>query len=94
MLRRKVKGRVPLRNDDRWFFVALPLVPSILSVLAVIQPETLVRWHRAGFRLYWRWKSRPRGGRPLIEADLRALIRRTSIENPPCERRASMAKIR
>jgi transposase InsO family protein len=56
--------------------------PSILSVLAVIQPETLVRWHRAGFRLYWRWKSRPRGGRPQIEADLRALIRRMSIENP------------
>ena len=56
-------------------------MPSILSVLAVIQPETLVRWHRAGFRCYWRWKSRSRGGRPLIEADLRALIGRMSIEN-------------
>ena len=51
-------------------------------MLAVIQPETLVRWHRAGFRLYWRWKSWPRGGRPQIEADLRALIRRMSLENP------------
>ena len=59
VLRRRVKGRVPLRNGDRWFFVQR--FPSILSVLAVIQPETLVRWHRAGFRLYWRWKSRPRG---------------------------------
>ena len=51
-------------------------------MLTVIQPETLVRWHRAGFRLYWRWKSRPRGGRPQIGAELRALIRRMSIENP------------
>ena len=43
--------------------------------------HTVVRWHRAEFRSYWRWKSRPRGGRPQIETDLRALIRRTSIEN-------------
>src|SRR5262249_42583256 len=46
------------------------------------RPETLVRWHRAGFRRYWRWKSRALGGRPQIEAELRALIRRMSIENP------------
>ena len=59
----------------RWF-------PSILKVVTIIQPETLVRWHRAGFRRYWRWKSRSRGGRPQIETDLRALIRRMSIENP------------
>src|SRR5262249_21396796 len=51
-------------------------------VLTVVRPETLVRWHRAGFRSYWRWKSRSRGGRPQIETDLRALIRRMSIENP------------
>src|SRR2546429_9256144 len=48
----------------------------------IIRPETLVRWHRAGFRRYWRWKSRPLGGRPQIDADLRALIRRMSAENP------------
>jgi transposase InsO family protein len=48
----------------------------------IIQPETLMRWHRAGFRCYWRWKSLGRGGRPLIETELRALIRRMSIENP------------
>ena len=48
----------------------------------MIRPETLVRWHRVGFRCYWRWKSRPLGGRPQIETDLRALIRRMSIENP------------
>jgi transposase InsO family protein len=45
------------------------------------QPETLVRWHRAGFRCYWRWKSRRRGGRPQIDTDLRALIRQMSTEN-------------
>jgi len=48
----------------------------------IIRPETLVHWHRAGFRRYWRWKSRSQGGRPQIETDLRALIRRMSVENP------------
>jgi hypothetical protein len=51
-------------------------------VLTIIRPETLLRWHRAGFRSYWRLKSRRRGGRPQIETELRALIRRMSIENP------------
>jgi transposase InsO family protein len=83
VLRRKVQGRVGLTNDDRWFLVQLyRWFPSILQVLTIIQPETLVRWHRAGFRYYWRWKSRSRAGRPQIEADLRALIRQMSIENP------------
>src|ERR1017187_2958397 len=83
VLRRKVQGRVRLTNNDRWFFIQLYCwFPSILNVLTIIRPETLVRWHRAGFRCYWRWKSRPRGGRPLIEADLRALIRKMSVENP------------
>ena len=83
VLRRKVPGRVRLTNNDRWFFIQLyRWFPSILKVLTVIRPETLVRWHRAGFRSYWRWKSRLRGGRPQIETDLRALIRRMSIENP------------
>ena len=83
VLRRKVKGRVRLTNNDRMFFIQLyRWFPSILQVLAVIRPETLVRWHRAGFRRYWRWKSRPLGGRPQIDTDLRALIRRMSNENP------------
>ena len=83
VLRRKVQGRVRLTNNDRWFYIQLyRWFPSILKVLTIIQPETLVRWHRAGFRCYWRWKSRPRGGRPPIETDLRALIRRMSMENP------------
>src|SRR5215471_3431268 len=83
VLRRKVRGRIHLTNADRLFFVQLyRWFPSILKAIAVIRPETIVRWHRAGFRSYWRWKSRSRGGRPPIDADLRALIRRMSVENP------------
>ena len=83
VLRRQVRGRVRLSNNDRWFFVQLyRWFPSILKVITIIRPETLVRWHRVGFRRYWRWKSRSLGGRPQVETDLRALIRRMSIENP------------
>ena len=83
VLRRKMQGRVRLTNSDRWFFIQLyRWFPSILKVLTIIRPETLVRWHRAGFRCYWRWKSHAQGGRPQIDTDLRALIRRMSMENP------------
>jgi hypothetical protein len=83
VLRRKVGGRVRLTNGDRLFFIQLyRWFPSVLKVITVIRPETLVRWHRAGFRRYWCWKSRPFGGRPQISAELRALIERMSIENP------------
>ena len=83
VLRRQVRGRIRLTNLDRLFLVQLcRWFPSILRVLAVVQPETVIRWHRAGFRCYWRWKSRSRGGRPQIDAELRALIRRMSIDNP------------
>src|ERR1700730_1953635 len=83
VLRRGLHGRVRLTNPDRWFFVELyRWFPSILKVLTIIRPETLVRWHRAGFRRYWRWKSRPQGGRPQIDTELRVLIRRMSVENP------------
>jgi Integrase core domain len=82
VLRRQLKGRARLTNDDRWFFVQLyRWFPSTLPALMIIRPETLVRWHRAGFRRYWRWQSRRRGGRPPIEAELRALIRQMSTEN-------------
>jgi hypothetical protein len=56
-------------------------LPSILKGVTIIEPETLVRWHRAGFRRYWRWKSRSRGGRPQIDVELRTLIRQMGIEN-------------
>jgi len=76
VLRRKVQGRIQLTNNDRWFLVQLyRWFPSTLQVLTIIQPDTLVRWHRAGFRSYWRWKSRSLGGRAQIETDLRVLIR-------------------
>src|ERR1700733_14330571 len=83
VVRRRLPGRGRLSNQDRWFFIQLyRWFPSILQVLTIIRPETLVRWHRAGFRCYWRWKSRPLGGRPRIDTELRALIRRMSMENP------------
>src|SRR5258708_15367697 len=83
VLKRRLRGRVRLTNNDRWFLIQLyRWSPSILQVLTIIRPETLVRWHRAGFRCYWRWKSRPFGGRPPIETQLRALIRRMSVDNP------------
>src|SRR5437016_8020229 len=83
VLQRKVRGRAQLTNWDRLFLVLLyRWFPSVLKAITIIRPETLVRWHRAGFRRYWRWKSRSPGGRPQIGADLRALIRRMSVDNP------------
>jgi transposase InsO family protein len=82
LLRRTVRGRVRLTDSDRRFFIHLyRWFPSVLQSITVIRPETLVRWHRTGFRRYWRWKSRNPGGRPPISTDLRALIRRMSAEN-------------
>src|SRR6187455_1837700 len=83
ILRRKVRGRVRLTDGDRLFLIQLyRWFPSVLKAITIVRPETLVRWHRAGFRRYWRWKSRSLGGRPQINADLRALIRRMSVDNP------------
>jgi transposase InsO family protein len=82
VLQRRVRGRVQLTNGDRLFLVMLyRWFPSVLKAITIIRPETLVRWHRAGFRLYWRRKSCALGGRPKIDAGLRALIRRMSAEN-------------
>jgi len=82
VLRRRLHGRVRLTNHDRWFFIQMyRWFPSILEVITMVQPETLVRWHRAGFRYYWRWKSNARGGRPRVQMELRALIRQMSTEN-------------
>jgi hypothetical protein len=83
VLQRRVSGRVQLTNWDRLFLVKLyRWFPSVLKAITIIRPETLVRWHRAGFRRYWRWKSGSLGGRPQVDADLRALIRRMSVDNP------------
>src|SRR5712692_7981039 len=70
VLRRKLHGRVRLTNSDRWFFIQLyRWFPSVLNAITIIRPETLVRWHRAGFLCYWRWKSHSLGGRPQIDTD-------------------------
>src|SRR5215470_8621233 len=83
LLRRKARGRIRFTDGDRLFFTWLyRWFPSVLSAVRIIQPATLVRWHRAGFRRYWHWKSRSLGGRPQIDAELRALIRRMSVDNP------------
>ena len=83
VLRRKVRGRVQLTNSDRLFLIRLyRWFPSVLKAITIIRPETLVRWHRASFRRYWRWKSRSQGGRPQIDAELRALIQQMSLDNP------------
>lgn len=80
---RHVPARVRLRRGDRAFLVwVVRLWPSLLDVVQVVQPRTVLRWHRAGFRMYWRWKSRKRVGRPKIDRGLRDLIRRMSEENP------------
>ena len=83
VLQRKVRGRIQFTNGDRLFLIQLyRWFPSVLKAITIIRPETIVRWHRAGFRRYWRWKSRSFGGRPPIDADVRALIRRMSVDNP------------
>jgi transposase InsO family protein len=77
--------RPKLRPRDRIFWVMLScLWPDWRSALAIVQPETVIRWHRQGFKLYWKWKSRSRGkpGRPPIGREIRSLIQRMSRENP------------
>jgi hypothetical protein len=83
VLRRSAPPRLRLRTADRLIFVWLyRLLPSLLGAAIIFKPETLVRWHRSGFRLYWRWKSRRRVGRPELPADIRDLVRTISRGNP------------
>ena len=82
VLQRKVRGRVQFTNSDRLFFIQLyRWCPSVLKAITIIRPETVVRWHRAGLRRYWRRKSQRLGGRPPIHSELRALIWRMSVDN-------------
>ncbi len=72
-----------IRIGDRLLLMLMTkLWPSLLGVVRVVQPETVLRWHRTGFRMFWRWKSRRRAGRPRIDRGLRELIRKISRENP------------
>src|SRR5450759_5146927 len=82
VLRRKLRGRVQLANSDRWFFVQLyHWFPLILQVLTIIRPETLIRWHRSGFRCYWRWKSQSY----VVRLDRRDLVWINVTRNPTAE---------
>jgi hypothetical protein len=82
VLKRK-RPRPPLNSSDRLFWTARRRFWSRWAdVLVIVKPETVVGWHRAGFRLYWRWRSRPHGGRPKITDEVRGLIRRLATDNP------------
>ncbi len=94
VLSRKSQARVRLWNTDRLLFVWLyRLFPSILDAVTIVKPETVIRWHRRGFRAYWRWKSRPCGGRPRIKREIRELIRQMRRDNPLGEHRGYTAKL-
>src|SRR5262245_29131710 len=83
VLRRKSPKRMALGNIDRVVLVGLyRLAPKVLEALKIITPETVIRWHRTGFRAYWRRKSRPLGGRPKTSAEIRQLVREMSLANP------------
>ena len=83
VLNRRLPARLRSRNIDRLTLVWLyRMFPSLLDAIIIVKPETLLCWHRRGVRAYWRWKSWRRGGRPRIDRELRALIRRMSWENP------------
>src|SRR5450759_1652285 len=80
---RRALPRLRPHGSDRALLVWMTkLWPRLLSAAQAVQPETILRWHRAGFKAFWRWKSRNRAGRPQIDRGLRDLIQRMSRENP------------
>jgi hypothetical protein len=82
ILRRRAPGRSRLSNLDRLVFVWLYRQwPTVADAVAIIRPETLIRWHRRGFKAFWRWKSRSRGGRLTVLTEIRELIREMSRAN-------------
>lgn len=83
VLRRAAPSKLRFTITDRLIFVWLyRLFPSLIKNVAIVKPATVLRRHRGGFQLYWRWKSRSMGGRPKIPAELRQLIREMSLANP------------
>src|SRR6476469_622118 len=83
VLHRGSPKRPVFSNFDRMVFVCLyRIAPRILEALTIVEPETVVRWHRAGFRCFWSWKSRRRAGRPSVRPEVRRLVREMSIANP------------
>jgi transposase InsO family protein len=81
VLRRTAPKKQTFNSIDRLIFVSLYRL-GVRDALAIVKPDTIVRWHRAGFRLYWCWKSRRRGGRPMVPLEIRKLIREMSVANP------------
>jgi transposase InsO family protein len=82
VLRQSARSKPKLTVADRLLFVWLyRLFPSVLNAVTIVQPETVIRWHRTGFRLYWRWRSRTQAGRPRIPEEIRRLIREMSLAN-------------
>ena len=83
VLRRKSTKRLAFSNFDRLIFAGLyRIAPNVLNALVIVKPETVIGWHRAGFRLFWKWKSRSRSGRPKVPLEIRQLIREMSLANP------------
>ena len=83
VLRRKSPKRLAFSNFDRLIFTSLyRIAPNVLNALVIVKPETVIRWHRVGFRLFWKWRSRSRGGRPKVPLEIRQLIREMSLANP------------
>lgn len=83
MMFQRQSGRPQLKDRDRLFWISLVrLWPGWRSAISLVQPDTVVGWHRRGFRAYWRWKSRPNGGRPRINREVRELIRDMWRSNP------------
>lgn len=83
VLRRTCPKKRSFISIDRLILAGVcRLFPSVYDALAIVRPDTVIRWHRMGFRLYWRWKSRRRCGRPIVPLEVRDLIRHMSIENP------------
>src|SRR5215468_7503810 len=83
VLRRRAPKRVAVSNIDRLVFAGLyHLAPEVLDAVKILKPETIIRWHRAGFRAWGRWKSSPRGGRPRAPDEVRQLICEMSLANP------------
>ena len=80
---RRAPRRLRLHGSDRAVLVWLMrLWPSLIGLARVVQPDTILRWHRSGFRAYWRWKSRGQPGRPRVSRELRELIQQMSKDNP------------
>ena len=84
VLRRQRPGRLRILATDRLLWMWLYRIwPQALNAMVLVKPATVIQWHRKGFRLYWRWRSRSRSvGRPKVSSETRDLIRQMSMANP------------